>query len=108
MEKRKIQTIEERVAPCECCGFPLTHRHHIYSFPIHGENLHSWQLCATCHELLHIAIGAIIYKRKRSSEVWNAVAKKLGNNNIIKFMLDRVETTAEMHFELSIDSTEVY
>ena len=80
-ETRKASTLEERLTPCEICGFPLTHRHHVLMFNDWGENPHTMQLCASCHELFHIAVGALVHHRKRSTQVWDGFCKIVGDDS---------------------------
>lgn len=51
--RRKAPTLEQRLTPCQCCGFPLSQRHHILPFSTHGDGL-CVSLCANCHEVLHV------------------------------------------------------
>lgn len=44
----------ERLSPCECCGYPISHRHHLDPVSECGENERTVQLCACCHELIHV------------------------------------------------------
>jgi hypothetical protein len=51
--RRKARSSERRT-PCECCGFPLSQRHHLLPVACYGESEHTIQLCANCHELFHL------------------------------------------------------
>jgi hypothetical protein len=52
--KRRSPKLEERLTPCECCGYPVSQRHHVLPVARYGD--HGWtvQLCANCHEAYHI------------------------------------------------------
>lgn len=52
--KRRKARLKERLVPCECCGYPISQRHHILPVAEYGESDWTVQLCANCHELLHI------------------------------------------------------
>lgn len=54
MKQRRPSTVAERMTPCECCGYPVSERHHLVPIAAYGENPHTAQLCANCHELYHI------------------------------------------------------
>ena len=51
---RKASTLKERVQPCEACGYPISHKHHLLSVAEFGENNTAVRLCPNCHELYHI------------------------------------------------------
>lgn len=52
--KRRSTTLAERLTPCECCGHPITERHHFMPFKRHGDGGVTAQLCANCHDAYHI------------------------------------------------------
>lgn len=62
--KRRRAKLWERLSPCNCCGYPISQRHHLITVAEYrGENNYTRQLCANCHELYHIcerAIGDIL------------------------------------------------
>jgi hypothetical protein len=104
VETRRKPTLEERLTPCEICGVCLSDRHHLLGFNTNGENLHCSSLCPTCHTLLHTAIGAIIYKRKRASQVWEAFKEAMGSNSKLVIQIEnKVYETAE--FILDMETT---
>ena len=51
---RKKSTFKERLQPCEACGYPLSHKHHLLSVAEFGENNSAVRLCPNCHEMFHI------------------------------------------------------
>lgn len=51
---RKKSTLNERIQPCEACGYPLSHKHHLLSVAEFGENNTAVRLCPNCHEMFHI------------------------------------------------------
>lgn len=51
---RRKTTIYERLKPCECCGHPISQRHHLIPYRWVGEQSPTVQLCPNCHELFHI------------------------------------------------------
>ncbi len=59
-KKRRRPTITERVTPCSACGYPTSHRHHLWEIASHGENEVTIQLCANCHELQHLFYNALV------------------------------------------------
>jgi hypothetical protein len=54
--RRRQPTSKDRLAPCECCGYPLSERHHLLAFRDFGETGDEWTraLCANCHALCHL------------------------------------------------------
>ena len=58
MKRRKAKT-HERTTPCQCCGYPISQRHHLLEFAEFGETKYTRQFCANCHELFHIIDRAI-------------------------------------------------
>jgi hypothetical protein len=54
-KQRKPPTLKERMTPCVVCLHPLSQRHHLLSFSVHGEKgMGTVQLCANCHDLYHL------------------------------------------------------
>jgi hypothetical protein len=110
-EKRNKTSIEYRVQECSICKLVrLCQRHHFLDFGKYGECHEglTLPLCGSCHETLHIAIGAIIFKRKRASEVWNALILALGKDNIyIRSIEEKVYITAEIRTEWEIKYYEI-
>jgi hypothetical protein len=63
---RRAPTFEQRLSPCECCGYPLSQRHHAIPFVDHGETNLTIQVCATCHELYHVVWAAVVDRRPKA------------------------------------------
>jgi len=59
MRRRKTK-LSERLKPCECCGYPVTERHHATPIATHGENIDYAYLCANCHVAAHVFERAIV------------------------------------------------
>ncbi len=57
MKRRRRIKMFERLTPCECCGWPVSHRHHSIPFgeltPANEADCVNY-LCARCHELYHL------------------------------------------------------
>ena len=102
-ETRRKNSIKYRVGKCDICGIiSLCQRHHILDFNTYGESSDGYTLalCASCHELLHTALNAIVHKKKRSSEVWETYCNAVGrNHSLVKKIEDRVYETAEIVLE---------
>ncbi len=64
---RRPATLLERSTPCENCGFPLSHRHHVLPFAKYGESNLTFQLCPNCHYIYHL-IGSAKTGNKESYE----------------------------------------
>lgn len=68
MMRRRRATDLERMTPCSACGYPASHRHHLWDIATHGENQVTVQLCANCHELHHLMYNTLArgsdYSRK--------------------------------------------
>jgi hypothetical protein len=45
---------------CSACGYPVSHRHHLWDIAMHGENRVTIQLCPNCHELQHLFYNALV------------------------------------------------
>ncbi|MDX2160779.1 MAG: hypothetical protein SF162_05590 [bacterium] len=60
LKKRRRPTYKERVTACSACGYPASHRHHLWDVAMHGENNVTIQLCANCHELHHLLYNALV------------------------------------------------
>lgn len=58
-KKRRSVTLQDRVTPCACCGYRLSHRHHLFPIAEWGGNNQTIPLCANCHELYHIVFDVI-------------------------------------------------
>lgn len=59
LKRRRRPTMRERMTPCSACGYPASHRHHLWDVAMHGENKVTVQLCANCHELHHMMYNAL-------------------------------------------------
>lgn len=59
-KRRRKATIRDRLCPCECCGFPVSQRHHILPAHRYGEQGATVQFCATCHDAVHIYMQAFL------------------------------------------------
>jgi hypothetical protein len=68
MMRRRRATDQERMTPCSACGYPASHRHHLWDIATHGENQVTVQFCANCHELHHLMYNTLArgsdYSRK--------------------------------------------
>ncbi len=68
MMRRRRPTHKERMTACAACGYPVSHRHHLWDIATHGENAMTVQVCANCHELYHLMYHALArdshYSRK--------------------------------------------
>jgi hypothetical protein len=58
--RRRRPTYQERMTPCSACGYPISHRHHLWDIEMHGENKVTIQLCPNCHELQHLMYNALV------------------------------------------------
>jgi len=106
IEKRRKTTVEERVQVCHLCHLVrFCQRHHLLQFRIHGEcnNGFTLPLCGACHESLHIALAAIVKKKKRASQLWEALVEALGKDNTwIQAIENQVYETCELVVENEI------
>lgn len=51
--KRRSTRLDERLTPCQACGYVLSQRHHLLPVARYKENEHTAYLCANCHEAYH-------------------------------------------------------
>jgi hypothetical protein len=65
--------MDERLTPCECCEYPVTQRHHLATVSVYGESNDTTQLCATCHEAVHIFERAILDIRANKKKNTRAI-----------------------------------
>lgn len=71
--RRRRPTRRERQTPCSACGYPVSHRHHLWDIATHGENAVTVQLCANCHELHHLLYNTLA----RGSEHSRRLARRI-------------------------------
>ncbi len=89
--KRRKCTLSERTTPCACCGYPISHRHHLMAVATHGENLHSARLCPNCHELFHLLQSVLIRRSRHSNRVLRQYTEVKGMDDIaLRFMYSKV------------------
>ncbi len=69
LKKRRRPTVKERKTPCSACGYPSSHRHHLWDVATHGENQVTLQLCANCHELHHLIYNALVKSSDYSQSI---------------------------------------
>lgn len=99
IKKRKQATLVHRLTPCECCGHPLSQRHHLVRFSKRGENKHTVQLCANCHEIYHIT--AQVYRswynetKTTANPILGHLQNVLGINHPTLVYLHNLVTTAQ-------------
>lgn len=67
--RRRRPTSQERLTPCSACGYPVSHRHHLWDVATHGENRVTVQLCANCHELHHLMYNTLARDSERSRKL---------------------------------------
>jgi ribosomal protein L37E len=67
--KRRRPTYRERLQACSACGYPSSHRHHLWELAMHGENQVTIQLCANCHELQHLMYNALVKDSEHSRKL---------------------------------------
>lgn len=60
LTRRRRPTYQERMTACSACGYPVSHRHHLWDIAMHGENMVTIQLCPNCHELQHLFYNALV------------------------------------------------
>jgi ribosomal protein L37E len=71
--QRRRPTYSERTTACAACGYPASHRHHVYDVGTHGENIMTVQLCANCHELQHLMYNALVNESEYSLKLINHI-----------------------------------
>ena len=54
LRKRRRATFAVRNVSCRFCNFPISQRHHELPVSIYGETAWVIELCARCHESVHI------------------------------------------------------
>jgi len=69
--QRRRPSYRERTTACAACGYPASHRHHIYDLATHGEHSQTVQLCANCHELQHLLYNTLINDSDYSQKLVN-------------------------------------
>jgi len=84
---RRRTTLQQRLTPCECCGYPISECHHLFEVAFFGENDYTAQLCANCHELYHLIESVVSTsresqkKRERNSVLLSMILKEWGNED---------------------------
>lgn len=69
--QRRRPSFRERTSACAACGYPASHRHHIYDLATHGEHTQTVQLCANCHELQHLLYNVLVNESDYSQKLVN-------------------------------------
>jgi len=87
IKKRRRPTYSERVTPCTACGYPSSHRHHLWDIAMHGENKVTIQLCANCHELHHLIYNALVKTSNYSRDLAGHV---LGSGKISTEVAEKI------------------
>jgi ribosomal protein L37E len=87
-KQRRRPTFQERSRTCAACGYPSSHRHHLYDFATHGENEATLQLCANCHELHHLLYNALVRESEYSRKIAQHVmfSGKLPADVVVKIL----------------------
>jgi hypothetical protein len=71
---RRRATLKERSTPCQCCAFPLSHRHHWLALARYGEHEATLQLCPNCHYVYHL-IGSANDGNRESQQLLMALVR---------------------------------
>ena len=69
LKQRRRPRYEERISACFACGYPSSHRHHLWDIATHGENAVTIQLCANCHELHHLMYNTLVKESEYSRKI---------------------------------------
>ncbi len=69
------------MTPCECCEYPISHRHHALRMRDYGESRHTLQLCPNCHELYHLIYGTLVDNSERQRKMLNAYLEWSGQGD---------------------------
>ncbi|MDZ4771256.1 MAG: hypothetical protein SGJ24_19205 [Chloroflexota bacterium] len=67
--RRRKPKFHQRVTACVACGYPTSHRHHLWDIATHGENKVTIQLCANCHELHHLLYNTLVRRSEYSRKL---------------------------------------
>jgi hypothetical protein len=70
-----------RLRPCECCKYPISQVHHVLPFSEYGENPYRINVCANCHEAIHLCEQSLRRDGKPGSQAkiaWEHLFLKLG------------------------------
>ncbi len=82
MERRQTK-VNERLVSCQCCGYPISQRHHLLEVSRFGENEYSYQLCPNCHELYHIIKDSRLYgNESRPAILLDRIVEEWGSDHI--------------------------
>lgn len=103
MERRKRQTISTRILPCECCKFPITHRHHLIEFSKYGEGI-TVSLCGSCHDIYHIFQNAHLHPTKYNLYLYAYITKYFGiEHPHVLFFLNLFKQHIDLRNEKTIE-----
>lgn len=69
LKQRRRPKVQDRLVTCAACGYPSSHRHHLWDFATHGENNVTIHLCANCHELNHLMYNALVKQSDYSRDI---------------------------------------
>lgn len=97
--KRRKATLNERLTPCECCGWLISTRSHLLPVSEFGDNEYTMPLCPNCHDL-YDTMGAVLDFGEWSTtthkgELLNAVREELGEADPVWAFLD--DKAQKMH-----------
>lgn len=100
--QRRPPRIQERLTPCECCGYKLSQRHHLLEVADWGENTATVQLCANCHELYHLLYGAYVTKSERCIHLAGQFILKVGfGDSRVTYLKNLVNKSESLKIEVS-------
>lgn len=115
-KQRRRPTLKERMTPCIICLHPLSQRHHLLSFSIHGENaIGTIQLCANCHDMYHLFERYAQRKQKKHKDgnmrlfevptEEDRLIEKLGNDPVHKPLVRLAAHTTRLIYLFRLDGT---
>lgn len=105
--RRRQSTQSERLTPCQCCGWPISERHHLLEVARYGESNHTARLCANCHELYHIIYAAYEWEhdilkdpfKNRAALLEQAITQRLRNTDRA-WVIERLYLIAQQAHDL--------
>jgi hypothetical protein len=107
MSGRRKAKLHERLSPCECCGYPLSHRHHTIPIAGWGESGYTIQLCPNCHELFHLILLAYgngtpdhrLTRSRRAIVSYTTSAYHSAHPDVFRLLYDKAKESRDREIE---------
>ncbi len=91
---------DERLHPCEFCGYPVSQGHHPFKRSRYGNNMIVVRLCANCHELYHLVEKGFYVDQGDRPHANSTISQLLQGGNCTEQIWDSIQKAISLFKEV--------